>query len=204
MIKSISYSQDEILQSIIDLHCKEGFEVDATYGNGSFYKKINKPLYCYDIEPLSDNVVKASSDNLPLSVSSVNSIVFDPPFLCDLKKGRKEKSIMGKRFSGYDRFSDLEKHYAKTINEAARVLKKKGLLIFKCQDTVHWHKLRSIHTFVITECENNGFRVKDMFILLAKNRMPLKASKHGKQTQRHARVYHSYFIVFEKISKYKL
>lgn len=201
MIKSVSYDQHEILKSIIDLHVGSGvIDCDLTYGNGAFYKQIDEPLYCYDIDPQHDHVIKADSADVPLESGCLYSVVFDPPFLCDLKKGRQYtgSSIMSKRFSGYDKFKDLEKHYIGTIKEAARLLAKKGIFIFKCQDTVHWHKFRCIHNFVINESVKAGFRLKDTFILLAKHRLPLKGAAHGIQNQQHARSYHAYFLVFIK------
>ena len=42
-----------------------------------------------------------------------------------------------------------------------------------------------------------GLRLKDLFVLVAKHRMPTRAASHGRQTQCHARVHHSFFLVLE-------
>lgn len=193
MIKSVNYDQSEILRDIISLHVPGGFECDLTYGNGSFYKNVNPPALCFDKEPLSKHVIAACSTSIPLKDESVSSVVFDPPFLTYIKSGRNHKSIMGKRFSGYWRYSELEDHYQKTIADACRVLKKKGVLVFKCQDIIHNHKLHSTHINVVNWAKDM-FRLKDMFILAAKNRMPVGVT----HKQQHARIYHSYFLVLEK------
>lgn len=132
MIKSISYSQEEIIKSIIDLHIPEGkIQCDITYGNGAFYKNIERPWLCYDIDPLFDFVIKADSCHIPNKDSSLSSIMFDPPFLTYIKKGREHNCIMSKRFSGYWSYDELSKHYKQTLSEASRTLKKDGKLIFQ-------------------------------------------------------------------------
>lgn len=198
MIKSLYNNQNDILSSIIKLHCPDGFECDPTFGNGVFYKLIEKPKNCFDIDPQFDFVVKASSSNLPLLDRSIKNIIIDPPFLTYVKDGRKHKSgkvALTKRFGGYYSYSDLEKHYTETIQESSRVLDKKGIMVFKCQDIIHNHKIHATHVNVIKWAEDRGFRLLDLFILSANHRMP------GPQIgiQRHARIFHSYFLVFKKI-----
>jgi hypothetical protein len=55
------------------------------------------------------------------------------------------------------------------------------------------------HARVITMAEIEGFRLLDLFVLLAKSRMP----GPQKGQQRHARIWHSYFLVFEKLKQAK-
>lgn len=98
-------------------------EVDVTYGNGGFYKEIENPVHCFDIDP---NLVDtpASSDDLPLKEKSVNSLMFDPPFLTYVRAAREGNGnmIMAKRFGGYWKYDELESHYKATLREAHRVL----------------------------------------------------------------------------------
>jgi len=190
--KSISYDQDEILRSILELHCPDGFECDLTYGNGAFYKNITKPKHKYDLRVLADDVIESCSTKIPHADCSLHSIVFDPPFLTYIKDGND--SIMARRFSGYWTYDQLSDHYRKTIIEAGRVLKRSGVFVFKCQDIIHNHKMYCTHNNVINWCGDTGFRLLDLYVLLAKSRMPV--NKRGKQ--KHARVYHSYFLVFLK------
>ena len=200
MIKSVYENQEDILRSIMTLCNIERFDVDVTYGNGQFYKEIEKPVYCFDIDPnLVD--VPASSDNLPLDDSSVNSLVFDPPFLTYVRAAREGNGnmIMAKRFGGYWRYDELEAHYKATLNEAYRVLSKKGIMVFKCQDIIHNHKMHRTHINVVDWAEGK-FRLKDLFILPAKSRMAIPQQKGTKiKQQKHARIFHSYFLVLERI-----
>lgn len=197
VIKSVSDNQDEILQGIIALHCPHGFECDVTYGNGVFYKNISQPKYKFDIDPQMEDVVEASSHNLPLESNTINSIMFDPPFLTYIKEGREGNSnmIMSNRFSGYWSYDQLSDHYRATISEASRLLKKKGIFVVKCQDIIHNHRIMPTHYNVIEWANVFNFRLKDLFILTAKHRLPAP-NRNGKQ--KHARIFHSYFLVFTK------
>lgn len=196
VVRSAGMEQDEILRGIQQLHLPEGYECDATYGNGSFWKNLPRPALCYDIEPLEPHVVKACSTMLPLEKESLNNIVFDPPFLTYVRAGRHGNGtmVMGQRFGGYYRYDELEEHYRDTISEAYRVLRPKGKLIFKCQDIIHNHKMHCTHINVVNWAETEGFRLRDLFVLVAQRRMP--SPQVG--TQKHARIWHSYFLVLER------
>lgn len=174
------------------------FDADVTYGNGIFWKSLPKPVMCFDIDPQLPEVIEASSVQIPLPDGCINSIMFDPPFLTYIKQGREHDSIMGKRFSGYWKYSELQDHYTGTIREAFRLLNKGGVLVVKCQDIIHNHSMHATHVNVIKWSENM-FRLKDLFILTAKHRLPMP-EKDGekKRTQKHARIFHSYFMVLER------
>jgi len=200
VIKSISYDQIEIINNIINLHLNDNkIDCDPTYSTGVFYKNdiINEPKYKFDIKPQIKDVKKADCRNLPLKDNSINSIIFDPPFVVSkgpsLKENKKGSNIISSRFSSYESIPLLWKFYADSIKEFYRVLKPNGTLIFKCQDTVSGGKNYFSHNYVINKAIENGFYTKDLFILLAKSRLIGKM-----KTQQHARKFHSYFIVFKK------
>lgn len=196
-IKSISQSQEGILASILLLNGLDNFDADITYGNGNFYKKLAEPTLKYDIDPQTTDTIKADSANLPLSDNSLGSVVFDPPFLTYIRAGRGHGSIMSGRYGGYWTYGELEAHYKDTLNEIHRVLKPKGILVFKCQDIIHNHKMHPTHLNIVNWAI--GYRLKDLFVLYKNNRMPMP-EKQGevKRRQQHARIHHSYFLVLEK------
>ena len=197
MIRSLHFDQQELLRELLSLHVPSGFDCDMTYGNGGFYPDGFDPPHCFDIEPLQRHVVKASSSALPVEDGAFNSVVFDPPFLTYVRGGRGHKDgkvAMAARFGGYYSYDELEKHYTETAAEAARVLRKGGVFVVKCQDIIHNHRMHCTHANMIRWCEAVGFRLKDLFVLGAKARMP----GPQKGEQRHARVFHSYFLVFQK------
>ena len=196
--RSVYDNQHDILAAIVALHCPEGFDADITYGNGQFWKgPVPKPPHCFDLEPLEDGVMMASSVSLPVTDECWGSVVFDPPFLTYVKAGRQHKDgkvKMTQRFGGYWTYQELAEHYQGTLQECRRVLRKKGVLVVKCQDIIHNHRMHATHVNVVNWAEQYGFRLKDLFVLPAKHRMP----SPQKGTQRHARIHHSYFLVTEK------
>ena len=197
VIRSVYGSNREILDAIQKLHLPEGYQADLTYGNGGFWKGAERPKLCYDITPLHDFVVQASSVRLPVPDSFLVNAVFDPPFLTYVTGGRAHKGgkvSLTARFGGYYTYGELESHYIGTLLEAFRVLMPKGHLIFKCQDIIHNHRMHCTHARVIEHAERLGFRLKDLFVLPATHRMP--GPQNG--TQRHARIFHSYFLVLQK------
>jgi len=170
--------------------------LDASYGNGGFWENLPRPKLCFDLMPTAAFVKKGDFRNLPLENCSVKNMVLDPPFLTYVKPSKM--GIMNGRFSGYWKYEELMDDYAAAIREALRILKHKGILVFKCQDTVHNHALQLTHGRVWLLAEKQGFRLRDLFVLIAPNRLPVLAASHGRQTQRHARVFHCYFLVFQK------
>lgn len=204
MIKSISYDQSEIIKWILQLHVPKGkIDCDPTYSIGNFYKNtgIESPLYKFDINPQIDGVEYGDSRDLPLGDSSINCIMFDPPFLATTGKSLTENNdnnIINKRFGVYPSELELHQFYVDSLKEAYRVLESKGILIFKCQDKISSGKQYMSHCFIHDEAVKIGFYPKDMFVLLAKNRL---VADWQLKNQKNARKFHSYFWVFEKTNK---
>jgi hypothetical protein len=197
-IPSVSFSQNEILHSILHLNNLVTFDADLTYGNGGFYKSIPMPKHRFDIDESLENCINASSTNTPLADKSIMSCIFDPPFLTYVKAARQHNSIMSKRFGGYWRYDELQEHYTQTIKEAHRILAHKGVFVIKCQDIIHNHKMHPTHINVVNWADPM-FRLKDLFVLSAKSRMPMPVKVgEAKRRQKHARIFHSYFLVFER------
>jgi len=199
LVKSISYNQQEIIKWILDLHCQTSIELDATYGRGNFYKgNFEEPKLKFDLHYQMEGVKKANAKDLPLKNSSLNTIMFDPPFLATKGKSLKiddESNKINKRFTVYPTEIKLHQFYIDSLKEFYRILKPDGILIFKCQDKVSSGKQYFSHVFIINEAEKIGYYTKDLFILLVKNRI---IANWQIKNQKNARKYHSYFIVFEK------
>ncbi len=184
----------EIINNIIQLYCPNGIECDPTYSKGNFYKNADmfflEPKYKFDLFPQTKCTTKASAESLPLTKNSIKSLMFDPPFIVGHTKN-KPTGIIGERFHGFKYIKDLWSWYSLCIEEHYRVLDKKGIYIFKCQDTVSSGKQHLSHVHIINEMQRVGFYVKDLFVLLAKNRIV----GHNHSNQKHARKFHSYFLV---------
>jgi hypothetical protein len=93
----------------------------------------------------------------------------------------------------------MPKSYSHWLNEAYRVLKNEGIVVFKTQSTISARKNIMMPYYSWMEAEKAGFYTLDEFILLAKNR--LHSGKIKKQE--HARKFHSHFFVFKKSVKEK-
>lgn len=202
LVPSISYSQHDIIRWIIRLHL-DGTPIhcDPTYGKGNFYKPkdIEEPKFASDANPLAlaelaqknhREIYLFEADNLPIADESIRSLMFDPPFLQTTGKG----SIIKDRFGSYSTMKSLWEFYAKALWEFCRVLEPKGTLIVKCQNTVMSGKQWWSVNYIKNLASEFGLGLVDEFVLLAKHRMP----QHNLKRQRHARKYHSYFLVFRK------
>lgn len=199
MIRTTSYSQDQILGNILKLLGVDRFELDPTYSTGGFYKgKIPEPRLKYDISPARADVIKADCRHLPLFNESVKSVIFDPPFLAttgpSLRKKDNGNNILVNHFGLFPNEQTLYKFYQESLREFHRILSAGGFLIFKCQDKVSSGKQYFSHCFVWQVAQEEGFYPKDLFVLLAKNRVVA----NWQRNQQHARKYHAYFWVFEK------
>lgn len=202
LIPSISYNQHDIIRWIIELHLDgKPIQCDPTYGNGNFYKPndIEEPEYFSDISPQTEVnkfgreleiCPQLDASALPNLDARLRSIMFDPPFLQTTGKG----SIIKDRFGSYPTMQKLWEFYAKALWEFYRVLQPNGVLIVKMQNTVMSGKQWWSVNYVKNLASEYGFNLIDEFVLLAKHRIP----QHNLKKQRHARKYHSFFLVFRK------
>ena len=227
VIKSVNYNQHAILKDIMDLHMNgEAFDVDPTYSVGNFYGKfkriiqekqedgkivekeeefeIPQPKYKFDVDPQVEGCEKLDPwGRWPLEDESVNYINFDPPFVigprdcASMFNGKKDSNVIGKRFSSYYPVAELLSSYYHHLQEAYRVLKKDGLIVFKCQNTTTGGKELHSTSWVWLCASSLGFEVLDKFTLVSKQR--LISGKVIKQ--QHARKYDSCFYVLKKNSK---
>lgn len=203
---------ENIFPQILDLHVKKGARIaDVTWGQGVFWKKI--PEGMYDILA-TDIAMGVDCRNLPYEDESLDCVVLDPPYMegfyreqNEHKAGSGTHSSFSKAYSNGDEINgDTENTgtkkwhaavtdvYFKAGLEAYRVLRKKGVLIVKCQDEVSAGKQWLTHVEIINEFEKFGYYTKDMFVLVRTNKPAVSRLKK----QVHARKNHSYFLVFIK------
>jgi len=197
IISTINYDEQEIIRDILFLHGNgSGIDCDPTYSTGNFYKNgLSKPKYRFDKEPQSKEVIKATSDNLPLENECINTIIFDPPFIISggsYNEAKEGSCIIAKRFTIFESFDELKEMYSGSLKEFSRILKPEGIVIFKCQDTIASSIQYFSHVWVMYEAIKHGFYPKDLFILLAKARLI-----DGRK-QQHGRKFHCFFWVFKK------
>ena len=145
VIKSISYNQHEILYNIMQLYNNgEPFECDMTYSKGKFYGSFNikkhdgtsanivipEPKYKFDINPQTEDTIKADARSLPLDDNSVNCIMFDPPFLATTGKSitaNDNNNFINKRFGVFPNEKELHQ-ISFTYDDMAIVKKMKEIV----------------------------------------------------------------------------
>ena len=135
IIETCSENQSEIINSIIELYCPSGIDLDPTYSTGVFYKHVPEPKLKFDIEVQATGVIECDCRHLPLADCSQQTIMFDPPFICGSRANGK-LGIIKERFGYYKNVPELLKFYEESITEFYRLLAPGGILIFKCQDTI--------------------------------------------------------------------
>lgn len=190
---SVFNNDGEILQAISDIFLKgEWFDLDCTYSKGVFYTNTKKPKLKSDLLPLFDDVIKSDCRNLDfVKDGSLNSIVFDPPFLFRNRKSENKDKI-SKRFSYFSSYQELIEMYFSSLDCFKRKLSKNGYVFFKCQDMTDG-KFYCTHNDIINYAVNNGFALKDI-IIKATNK---KLQREAKQQNCVAKV-HSYWLILKK------
>lgn len=199
-IKSVYNTNDDVIKNIMKLYNIEQFDLDCTYSSGNFWKNLKGPKIKTDLFPKNDTIIQADSENLPFEDGSMRSIMYDPPFVIAGKSYRDNKegsSIIAKRYEGYESYGHLTRNYYNTLKELYRITEKGGIVVFKCQDTVSGGKNHFTHCLIMNMAINIGFYPRDMFVLHNNVRINSFGTKWTKQE--HARKYHSYFWVFEKV-----
>lgn len=196
----------EVFPKVLALHVPKGSKVaDITFGTGIFWRNV--PHHDYVLLP-SDIDTGVDCRSLPYQDGELDCVVFDPPYMEGLFR-RKSDHLAGhgshaafrKSYSNglatesgpkyHDAVLDL---YFKGGKEAARVLKKGGVFIVKCQDEVSANTQRLTHVEIINEYQNYGFFARDLFVVVRSNAPAISRLKK----QVHARKNHSYFLVFVK------
>lgn len=192
MKQSVFDNEQELLRAILSLHAPDGIELDPMYFKGNFYKGINKPKLRYDINPQVEDVLKGDARHLGIVSSTIGCMVLDPPFV--FGNHGKQKQYYSSRTHGIlKNFDELKLLYCDILQEAHRILKSKGVLIFKCQDYTD-SKTTFTHCHVWDWATQAGFYPKDLAVL----HKPKGKIWNPKLKQRHLRKTHSYFWVFIK------
>ncbi len=193
-IKSISYDQGEILNSISRLYLSgSSFDLDVTYGKGVFYRDLPAARYKFDINPSAPEIIPGDAKHIPLKDGCISSAIFDPPFL----PGDGEGGLMIRRYSHCGTMQNVWDLYRQGIKELIRVTASGAIIVVKCQDCLNARSQYMTHLEVGNYAIENGLYPIDIFILLARSRP--RAWNH--KNQNHARKFHSYFWVFKKANR---
>ena len=193
---SVFKEDGEILKAISDIHLQgKWYDLDCTYSKGIFYKEVPQPRLKSDLIPLFDDVVESDCQKLDfVANNSLESIVFDPPFLFRNRKSDNNDKICA-RFSYFKSYDELMQMYKNSLDCFRVKLQHKGILAFKCQDMTDG-KFYCTHNDIINYATSIGFKLKDIVIKATTQ----KLQRDAKQQNCVAKV-HSYWLVFENNKK---
>lgn len=198
LLKSTYTDENELLEDMIGFYSPLGIDLDPCYSKGNFYKSIQEPRHAYDIAPQFDFVKESCATKIDLQDASLQSIMFDPPFLATTGPSLQttEGNIINRRFSVFPSEKALLQFYRDAMENFYRMLQPGGFLFFKCQDKVSSGKQYFSHVYIHEIAYSLGFYPKDLFILVKSNRIVADWQRN----QQHARKFHCYYWVFEKIA----
>jgi len=195
-----------VFPKILELHVPKGSLIaDVTYGTGVFWRNVSEGDY--RLLP-TDIAMGVDCRSLPYDNDSIDCVVLDPPYMEGLfRKDAMHLARSGTHTAFREKYSNgaptesgpkwheavLDLYFRASL-EAYRVLRKRGVLIVKCQDEVSANRQRLTHVEIINFLEANGFYAKDLFVVVRENKPSVSRIK----IQVHARKNHSFFLVFLK------
>ena len=200
-----------VFPKVLALHVPKGSVVaDVTYGTGVFWRNIAEEEYKVLRSDLKTGI---DFNNLPYEDGSIDAVILDPPYIEGFyRKSTTEMAGSGthsafREFYSNSRINEVGPKYHDAVlsayfsaeREASRVLRNGGKFIVKCQDEVSSNRQKLTHVEIIFAFEKRGYYCKDLFVCVRKNR----PSVSRMIKQEHSRKNHSYFLVFEKVTKPK-
>jgi len=176
----------DLLPHILEMYVPDGSVVaDVTYGKGAFWR--NTDTTKYDLRP-TDLLTGVDFRSLPYEPASIDCLILDPPYM---HGGPTIKASLNDCYhnanTGHESVMRL---YAGGILEAARVLRRRGVIIVKCQDETESGTQHFSHMELIHLLEVFGFAVVDLFVMV-QSTIPIT----GNGPQKSARKNHSYALV---------
>lgn len=179
----------ELFPDILSLYVPEGSVVaDVTFGKGVFWREVDTSKYVLKPPDLMDGIDFRS---LPYEDGSIDALVLDPPYMHD---GKTVHKALNENYRNNHEpttsHASVIRLYCRGILEAARVLKKKGVIIVKCQDETEGGKQRHSHVELIQLLGLLGFEIIDQFVLVQKHQ-PIMRHDY----QKSARKNHSFALV---------
>lgn len=176
----------DLLPDVFELYVSQGSIVaDVTYGRGVFWKNIVKSNYTV-LE--SDLMTGVDFAELPYDDDSIDCLILDPPYMHGGSTVKESINVCYR--NNNDSHESIARLYGAGIIEAARVLKKKGIILVKTQDETESGRQRLTHVEVIQMLEIFGFRIIDLFVLVQESIPAMRVNY-----QKTARKNHSYLIV---------
>jgi methylase of polypeptide subunit release factors len=189
----------DLFPDVLTMWAKPGDCIlDLTYGKGVFWRKIDRSAICVttnDLVEPADHAYDLRQTEFP--DNSFDVVVFDPPYMhtSGTVKESIAKCYNTNSSAVFKNQKDVDAFFVAGAAEAKRILKPKGILIVKCQDTIESAQPKWTHVKIM---QMDGFKCEDLFILV-QTTTPAMSGRWTKQY--HARKNHSYFIVLRKLKE---
>jgi hypothetical protein len=183
---------DVVFGDVLALYVPDGADIlDMTYGHGNFWRLVDRSKYNL---VTNDWLVPADYAQdfrrMSLADTSFDCIVLDPPYM---HGGATVKDSINKVYRNQNTSHEsVIRLYAGGMLEAARMLRKSGRLVLKCQDEIESGQQRLSHVELIHLGELFGFKLLDLFVVVQPSTPAMRESY-----QKTARKNHSYFLVME-------
>jgi len=192
-------TNDQLIADVASLYLTDGDVVaDVTYSTGRFWKKVNLSRYTFlasDLIPPAAGVLAADFRALPYHNGSIDTVVFDPPYIHSPGKGMLATRYNGLATTDMITYADIMQLYEDGMTEATRVLRDGGQLWVKCKDTLASERQRWSHITVFELADKLGFYARDLFLLVPPAPSSVTTGRWARQL--HARKVHSYLWIFE-------
>jgi tRNA G10 N-methylase Trm11 len=191
----------DVLAQILSIYVRPGSIIaDLTFNTGGFWRTLDisgYTLIASDLFPFPGLDLRTDMRNLPYRSGSFDAVIMDPPY--------GNGSTTPRTDSLQDRFNlemvktpkQILALYRDSIPEAHRILKKRGILILKCQDMVDGGRKHFMSVDICNHARSIGFRGEDKFNMVPPGKPMIR---HPDRPQQHARKNHSEFWVFRKTS----
>jgi hypothetical protein len=183
---------DVVFGDVLALYVPDGADIlDMTYGHGNFWRLVDRSKYNL---VTNDWLVPADYAQdfrrMSLADTSFDCIVLDPPYM---HGGATVKDSINKVYRNQNTSHEsVIRLYAGGMLEAARMLRKSGRLVLKCQDEIESGQQRLSHVELIHLGELFGFKLLDLFVVVQPSTPAMRESY-----QKTARKNHSYFLIME-------
>jgi len=189
----------DVLRDVLQLYAEqESVILDMTYSTGRFWLgewSKTYDIWTNDVDPACNTDFHFDLRAIELPDESFDMVVLDPPYAV---RTTGERSAASHERYGYGGLTSIVSSpgnielYKGGAEEAARLLRRDGILLMKCQDEIESGKFRPHH---LTLCSLDKFRLEDIFIVVRPDK-PMWDPKWKRQ--HHARKNHSYLIVHRK------
>lgn len=189
----------DLIADVAKLYLADGDVVaDITYSTGRFWKKVNLSRYRFlpsDLIPAAGDVTAADFRALPYGDGTIDTVVFDPPYIHSPGKGMLATRYNGLATTDMITYADIMKLYEDGMTEACRVLRDGGQLWVKCKDTLASERQRWSHITIFELADKLGLYARDLFLLVPPAPSSVTTGRWARQI--HARKVHSYLWIFE-------